>query len=85
MKWSKSFIPTLKEAPGDAESVSHQLMLRAGLVRMLMAGVYSYLPFGLQVLNNIQKIIREEMNACGANELLLRRWQPSSLAAYRHG
>jgi prolyl-tRNA synthetase len=79
MKWSKSFIPTLKEAPGDAESVSHQLMLRAGLVRMLMAGVYSYLPLGLQALNNIQKIIREEMNACGANELLLPAIQPVEL------
>jgi prolyl-tRNA synthetase len=79
MNWSKSFIPTLKEAPGDAESISHQLMLRAGLARMLMAGVYSYLPFGLQVLNNIQKIIRQEMNASGANELLLPALQPIEL------
>jgi len=79
MLWSKSFIPTLKEAPGDAESVSHQLMLRAGLARMLMAGVYSYLPFGLQVLNNIEKVIRQEMNACGANELLLPALQPLEL------
>ncbi|MDD5236716.1 MAG: proline--tRNA ligase, partial [Candidatus Omnitrophica bacterium] len=71
MFWSKSFIPTLKEVPEGAESVSNQLMLRAGLVRMLMAGVYTYLPLGLKVLNNIEEIIRQEMNATGAQELLL--------------
>jgi len=79
MFWSKSFIPTLKETPQDAESISHKLLLRAGLVRMLMAGVYSYLPLGLKVLGNIQKIIRQEMNACGANELLLPALQPLEL------
>ncbi len=76
MYWSKSFIPTLKENPQDAESVSHKLLLRAGLVRMLMAGAYSYLPLGLRVLKNIQEIIREEMNAIGASELLLPALQP---------
>jgi prolyl-tRNA synthetase len=79
MFWSGAFIPTLKETPQEAESVSHQLMLRAGLVRMLMAGVYSYLPLGLKVLNNIEKIIRQEMNACGASELLLPALQPQEL------
>ena len=79
MYWSKSFIPTLKENPQDAESTSHKLLLRAGLVRMLMAGVYSYLPLGLKVLKNIQEIIREEMDACGANELLLPALQPLEL------
>ena len=79
MLWSKSFIPTLKESPQEAESISHKLLLRAGLVRMLMAGVYSYLPLGLKVLGNIQKIIRQEMNACGANELLLSALQPLEL------
>ncbi len=79
MFWSKSFIPTLKETPQEAESLSHKLLLRAGLVRMLMAGVYSYLPLGLRVLGNIQKIVREEMNACGANELLLPALQPVEL------
>lgn len=79
MLWSKSFIPTIKELPQEAESVSHQLMLRAGLIRMLMAGAYSYLPIGLKVLNNIQKIVREEMNARGANELLLPALQPLEL------
>lgn len=79
MLWTKNFIPTLKEVSNEAESISHQLMLRAGLVRMLMAGSYSYLPFGLKVLNNIQKIIRQEMNAAGANELLLPALQPLEL------
>ena len=79
MFWSKCFIPTLKETPQEAESISHQLMLRAGLIRMLMAGVYSYLPLGLKVLNNIQKIIRAEMDACGASELLLPALQPQEL------
>ena len=79
MFWSKAFIPTLKEAPQEAESLSHKLMLRAGLVRMLMAGVYSYLPLGLRVLNNIETIIRQEMNAKGASELLLPCLQPLEL------
>ncbi|MCM8795721.1 MAG: proline--tRNA ligase, partial [Candidatus Omnitrophica bacterium] len=79
MLWSKTFIPTLKVAPQEAESISHQLMLRAGLVRQLMAGVYTYLPLGLMVLENIQKIIRQEMNALGASELLLPALQPQEL------
>jgi len=79
MFWSKTFIPTLKDTPQEAESISHQLMLKAGLVRMLMAGVYSYLPLGLRVLNNIEKIIRAEMEAAGAAELLLPALQPKEL------
>ncbi len=79
MFWSKAFIPTLKEAPQEAESLSHQLMLRAGLVRMLMAGVYSYLPLGWRALGNIQKIIRQEMDGLGASELLLPALQPLDL------
>ena len=79
MFWSKTFIPTLKETPQEAESTSHKLMLRAGLVRMLMAGVYSYLPIGLAVLDNIERIIRQEMNTCGASELLLPSLQPLDL------
>ncbi|MDD5166067.1 MAG: proline--tRNA ligase, partial [Candidatus Omnitrophica bacterium] len=81
MFWSKAFIPTLKEAPQEAESNSHKLMLRAGLVRMLMAGVYSYLPLGLRVLNNIEGIIRQEMAACDAAEVLLPALQPQELWA----
>ena len=79
MLWSKSFIPTLREAPQEAESIAHQLMLRAGLVRMLVSGVYSYLPLGLRVLNNIKNIIRQEMNSAFAQELLLPALQPQEL------
>lgn len=79
MYWSKAFIPTLKENPQEAESLSHKLLLRAGLARMLMAGAYSYLPLGLRVLENIKKIIRQEMDVCGASELLLPALQPLEL------
>jgi prolyl-tRNA synthetase len=79
MRWTKTFIPTIKEAPQEAESESHKLLLRAGLIRMLMAGAYSYLPLGLKVLNNIQRIVREEMNNSAANELLLPALQPLDL------
>ncbi|MFA4989923.1 MAG: proline--tRNA ligase [Candidatus Omnitrophota bacterium] len=79
MFWTKTFIPTLKETPQDAESISHQLLLRAGLVRMLMAGAYSYLPLGLKVLRHIENIVRQEMSSCGAVELLLPALQPLEL------
>ncbi len=79
MLWTKTFIPTQKETPQEAESISHKLLLRAGFIRMLMAGVYSYLPLGLAVLRNIENIIREELNACGAAELLLPALQPLEL------
>ncbi|MGA2774533.1 MAG: proline--tRNA ligase [Candidatus Omnitrophota bacterium] len=79
MRWRKTFIPTLKEVPQEAESVSHQLLLRAGLIRMLMAGSYSYLPLGLKVLSNVEMIIRQEMQAIGAAELLLPALQPLEL------
>jgi prolyl-tRNA synthetase len=79
MFWSKTFIPTLKENPQEAESESHKLLLRSGLIRMLMAGAYSYLPLGLKVLNNIERIIREELDAVGAAELLLPALQPIEL------
>ena len=79
MYWSKAFIPTLKETPQEAESLGHKLLLRAGLARMLMAGAYSYLPLGLRVLENIQKIIRQEMETCNASELLLPALQPLEL------
>lgn len=79
MIWSKFFIPTLREVPQEAETVSHQLLLRAGLIRMVMAGVYSYLPLGLRALNNIEKIIREEMDSRGASELLLPALQSQEL------
>ncbi len=76
MKWSKYFIPTLKEVPAGTEAVSHQLLLRAGLVHMLASGIYSYLPLGWRVLSKIEDIIREEMNAAGAHELLMPAQHP---------
>ncbi|MBM3249365.1 MAG: proline--tRNA ligase [Candidatus Omnitrophica bacterium] len=79
MLWSKTFIPTLRETPQEAESVGHQLLLRAGFIRMLMAGAYSYLPLGFRVLNNIQDIIRQELDSCSAAELLLPALQPLEL------
>jgi len=79
MFWTKVFIPTLKETPKEAESVSHQLILRAGFARMLMAGAYTYLPMGLRVLEKIQGIIRQEMNAVGASQLLLPALHPLEL------
>jgi prolyl-tRNA synthetase len=77
--WTKSFISTLKEAPESAESISHRLMLRANMVRMLVAGVYSYLPLGYKVLSKIENIIRNEMDSAGAQELLLPSLQPLEL------
>ncbi|MDD2752299.1 MAG: proline--tRNA ligase [Candidatus Omnitrophica bacterium] len=79
MYWTKTFIPTLKEAPQEAESESHKFLLRAGMIRMLMAGVYSYLPLGYRALMNIQKIIRQEMEVSGAAEILLPALQPLEL------
>ncbi len=79
MKLSQYFFTTLIEVPKDAKIISHKLMLKAGLIRMLSSGVYSYLPFGLRVLKNIERIIREEMNKIGAIELLMPSLSPSSL------
>ncbi len=79
MKWSQTFIPTLKENPSDAEVDSHKLMIRAGMVRKLSAGVYSYLPLGTRVLNKVINIIREEMDASGAIEIFLPAIQPLNL------
>ena len=79
MYWTKSFIPTLKEVPKDIDSTSHKLMYKAGLIRMLTAGVYSYLPLGLAVLRKIEGIIRQELNCRGAQELLLPVLQPIEL------
>jgi len=79
MQWSKFFIPTLKEVPASTEAVSQQLLLRSGLVNMLTSGVYSYLPLGLRVLKKIEDVIRKEMNAAGAVELLLPCLHPLDL------
>lgn len=79
MRWSKILIPTTKEDPKDAEATSHKLMLRAGMIRKLSAGVYSYLPLGFKVLNKIIAIVREEMNKIGAQEVLLPAIHPAEI------
>jgi len=79
MRWSRYFLPTLREDPKDAESISHKLMVRAGLIRRLGSGAYSYLPFGLRALQNAIAIVREEMNRAGAQELLMPAMQPVEL------
>ena len=79
MKASNFYISTLKEAPAEAELISHQLMIRAGLVKRLGSGLYSWMPMGLRVLKKIETIIREEMNKAGAIELLMPAIQPSDL------
>ncbi len=76
---SRYFISTLKEAPSDAEIVSHQLMLRAGLIKRLAGGIYTYLPMGLRTIRKVEAIVRDEMNAAGAIELLMPVVQPAEL------
>ena len=79
MRVSQFFISTLKEAPSEAEVVSHKLMLRAGLIKRLTSGVYTWMPLGLRVLRKVETIIREEMNRSGALELLMPAVQPAEL------
>ncbi len=79
MRVSKFLLSTLKETPADAEIISHQLMLRAGLVRKLASGLYTWLPLGLKVLRKVEGIVREEMNRAGAQELLMPTIQPAEL------
>ncbi len=79
MRWSQYFIPTLKESPADAEILSHKLLLRAGLVRKLTGGLYTFLPLGLRVMRKIENIIREEMNRSGAIEVLMPALQPTDI------
>ena len=79
MKASQFHISTLKEAPADAEIVSHKLMTRAGMIKKLAGGIYNYMPMGLRVIRRIENIIREEMNRAGAVELLMPVIQPAEL------
>jgi prolyl-tRNA synthetase len=79
MRWSQALIETMKELPAEAEVVSHQLMLRAGLIRKLAAGLYDYLPLGLRTLRKVERIVREEMDASGALEVLLPILTPAEL------
>mgnify|MGYP000706926017 FL=1 len=81
MHYSKLLIPTLKESPADAEVVSHKLMVRAGMIRQMAAGIYSILPLGLRVLRKVEQIIREEMNQIGGQEVFLPSVQPAELWA----
>ncbi len=79
MRFSQLLIPTLREDPAEAETVSHRLMLRAGFIRKVAAGIYTYLPLGLRVIRKIEQIIREEMNRAGAQELLMPVASPAEL------
>jgi prolyl-tRNA synthetase len=79
MRWSKYFIPTLREDPADAEVVSHKLLLRAGVVRQLSAGIYSYLPLGQRIALKVMQILREEMNRIGGQEFYLPALHPAEL------
>ncbi len=79
MRLSHYFLPTLRETPTEAEIISHRLMLRAGMIRRLAAGLYSWLPLGLRVQQQVEKIVREEMTAAGAQELLMPIVQPAEL------
>jgi prolyl-tRNA synthetase len=79
MYYSKLLIPTLKESPADAEVISHKLMVRAGMIRQLAAGIYSILPLGLRVFKKVEAIIREEMNQIGGQEVFLPSIQPAEL------
>ena len=79
MRWSETFIPTLKEAPAEAEILSHQLLLRAGLVRKLAGGLYTFLPAGVRVLHKIEAIVRKEMERAGALEVLMPAVQPPEI------
>lgn len=79
MRWTQTLIPTLREAPADAEILSHKLLLRAGLIRKLAGGVYTFLPLGLRSLRKIEQIVREEMDRAGAIEVLMPALQPPEI------
>ncbi|MCE2926981.1 MAG: proline--tRNA ligase, partial [Rickettsiales bacterium] len=79
MKLSQLLLPLIKENPSEAQIASHRLMLRAGMIRQLAAGIYNWLPLGLRVLRNIEQIVREEMDKSGAQELLMPTLQPTEL------
>ena len=79
MRWTQALIPTLREAPAEAEIASHQLLLRAGLVRKLAGGLYTFLPLGLRALRKVEQIVREEMDRAGALELLMPALQPPEI------
>ena len=79
MRWSNTLIPTLKETPAEAEITSHKLLLRAGLIRKLTGGLYTFLPLGLRALRKIERIVREEMDRAGALEVVMPSLQPPDI------
>jgi len=79
MRWSRAFIPTLREDPAEAEVISHKLLLRAGMIRKLASGIYNFLPLGFKALKKIENIVRTEMNKAGAQEVLMPLVQPADL------
>src|SRR5579864_7797479 len=79
MYWTHTLIPTLKESPAEAEILSHKLLLRAGLLRKLTGGLYTFLPLGLKALRKVEQIVREEMNRAGALEVLMPALQPTDI------
>ena len=79
MRWTNTLIATLREPPAEAEILSHKLLLRAGLIRKLAGGVYTFLPLGLRALRKIERIVREEMDRAGAIEVLMPALQPPEI------
>src|SRR3989442_1361655 len=79
MRWTQTLIPTLKETPAEAEIISHKLLLRAGLIRKLTGGLYTFLPLGVRALRKVEQIVREEMNRAGALEVLMPALQPPDI------
>src|SRR5690349_6430888 len=79
MRWTQTLIPTLKETPAEAEIISHKLLLRAGLIRKLTGGLYTFMPLGVRALRKVENIVREEMNRAGAQEVLMPALQPPEI------
>ena len=79
MRWTQTLIPTLKETPAEAEITSHKLLLRAGLIRKLAGGLYTFLPLGLRALRKVERIVREEMDRAGGLEVLMPTLQPPEI------
>ncbi|MXO81455.1 proline--tRNA ligase, partial [Paenibacillus sp. OT2-17] len=79
MRQSQLLLTTLREAPAEAEVISHQLMLRGGFIRQLAAGMYTYMPLGRRVLRKVEQVVRDEMDRVGAGELLMPVLQPTEL------
>src|SRR5213078_4459165 len=79
MRWTQTLVPTLKETPAEAEIISHKLLLRAGFIRRLTGGLYTFLPLCLRSIRKVEQIVREEMNSAGALEVLMPALQPPEI------